>query len=93
MTHNFSSKKDTFGAVLEFYRCKPRYLGRQQNVAAYGLVPPFKGACDAIKDCLYCQKKCAKILPLEVQQLVTGAVPLKSHVCTFYTPKGCILVP
>ncbi len=30
------------------------------------------------------EKKCAKIVPLRVQQLVTGTVPSKRHLCSFF---------
>jgi len=36
--------------------------------------------------------KRAKIAPFGVQQLVTGAVLLKGHLCTFFTPNRYIKV-
>lgn len=33
-------------------------------------------------------EKCPKSVPLGVQQLVPGAVPLKGQLCTLSTPKG-----
>lgn len=39
------------------------------------------------------EKKGYTTLPLEVQQLVTGASTLKGQLCTLSTTKRCILVP
>ncbi len=39
------------------------------------------------------EKRGFKIVPFGVQQLVAGAVPLKGHICTFFTPNRYILVP
>ncbi len=30
---------------------------------------------------------------IELQQLVTGAEPSKRHLCTFFTPEWCIVIP
>lgn len=34
------------------------------------------------------KQKCAKIVPLQVQQLVYGTVLSKEHLCAFFIPKG-----
>lgn len=38
------------------------------------------------------RKKCAKLVPLGVQHLVTGTVPLKENLCTLFTFKWFTVV-
>ncbi len=39
------------------------------------------------------KNKGLKLYLFWVQQLVPGAVPLKGHICTFFTPNRYIIVP
>lgn len=68
------------GANLDTIYLIQEYVTIQQEVQISESLPHF-------------ERNCEIIVPLGVQQLVSGAVPLKAHLCTLLTPKKCILVP